>query len=428
VNDEPKQLVRSLSVPQGVALAASLVIGSGVLGLPGIVLQEIGPQYAALAWVVTAVAMIPFIVVFARLGAFFPSSPGLLAYAEFAFGKAGRNAASLMLLSCVMIGFPALLLIGGSYVQAFAGMDAQWVPPFAMAILTLAAALNLIGLRMSASFNAASILILAGFMLFVTLYRSSFFLAAVSMVANSWDGVFRNGREGAMTLWKGCALIFWAFLGWENVGFGAQEIKNPQRAIPLIFGLSFLFVTTLFLMLAFTNIGAAATGDRSTLGPAGLVSLLDSATLKSACALVFVILIVGNANAWMYTVSRMLLAEAKDGILPRSLGKLSSRLVPVRCILLCFVVVIASIAIGWLAHWEISDLILLVNQNFLLLFLASIWAYASVETSRIRFVVVPAAVLTCSLFLSGFSAWIFFPLGLIVLGWVMHLSKRRAAA
>lgn len=49
MDEKPKELVRSLSVLQGTALAVSLVIGSGVLGLPGIVLEEIGPQYSALA-------------------------------------------------------------------------------------------------------------------------------------------------------------------------------------------------------------------------------------------------------------------------------------------------------------------------------------------------------------------------------------------
>jgi len=51
-----------------------------------------------------------------------------------------------------------------------------------------------------------------------------------------------------------------------------------------------------------------------------------------------------------------------------------------------------------------------------ILFLASIWAYAKIGTSGMRWLVVGGALATCSLFLSGFSFLTLFPLGLIALG------------
>ena len=425
MNEPPKELVRTLSVFQGVVLAVSLVIGSGVLGLPGIVLEEIGPRYAALAWVLTAAAMVPFIVVFSALGAHFPSSPGLLSYAEFAFGKAGRNAASLILLSCIVIGFPALLLIGGSYFQVIFGLGPNWVPVLAVGLLALSVAVNLIGLRAITGFNSVSVVLLTGFMVLVTVWRTDYFGAGLTVLAGALTGVFQDGRSGVANLWKGSALIFWAFLGWENLGFGVQEIKNPRRAVPLIFALSFVLVTILFLLPAFTSIGAALRGNQGILGAAGLISLMDGSVLKPYCSLVLVLVIIGNANAWMYAVSRLLYAEATDGILPRSLGQLSSRHVPAQCLLLTFLVVMTCIGISWWCGVKISHLILLVNQNFLFLFLASIWAYAKIGTSGMRWLIVGGALATCSLFLSGFSFLILFPLALISLGVAIHERSRR---
>jgi amino acid transporter len=143
-------------------------------------------------------------------------------------------------------------------------------------------------------------------------------------------------------------LIFWAFLGWENLGFGVQEIRNPRRSVPLIFALSFVLVTILFLLPAFTSIGAAVRGSQEIFGTAGLVSLLEGSMLKPICALVLTVLIVGNANAWMYTVSRMLFAEAKEGVLPRCLARLSQRHVPERCLHFCYLAVAIGIAVCWL--------------------------------------------------------------------------------
>lgn len=416
MGESPKDLVRTLSVCQAVALAASLVIGSGVLGLPGIVLEEVAPRYAALAWVATAAAMVPFIVIFAALGSHFPSSPGLLSYAESAYGKAGRKAASLLLFSNIVIGFPALVLIGGSFLQALVGADPKTVPAFGTAILILAVAFNLLGLRLTAGFNALGLIILSSFIVLVTLSRSDLFLAGMKLLPISIVGIADDGRAALVSVWKGAALIFWAFLGWENLGFGVQEIKNPRRAVPLVFGWSFVLVTMLFLMPALTCIGAAAQGRRSVLGAAGIMSLVDGSVLRPLCSLVLVLLIIGNANAWMYTVSRLLFAEATDGILPRSLGRLSDGGVPVRCLLLCLAVVLTSISVCWLAGMKISNLILLVNQNCLFLFLVSIRTYAALATSWIRWVVVPTALVTCSLALSGFSVWILYPISLIVLG------------
>src|SRR5262249_5163810 len=270
-------------------------------------------------------------------------------------------------------------------------------------------------------------ILLTGFMVLVALWRTDYFAAGLSVLGDALTDVFQDGRSGVANLWKGSALIFWAFLGWENLGFGVQEIKNPKRAVPLIFALSFVLVTILFLLPAFTSIGAALRGNQEILSAAGLISLMNGSVLKPYCSLVLVLVIIGNANAWMYTVSRLLYAEATDGILPRSLGHLSIRHVPARCLLLTFLVVMTCIGISWWWDVKISHLILLVNQNFLFLFLASIGAYAKIGPSPIRWLIVVAALATCSLFLSGFSFLVLFPLALIALGLVIGGKSTRGS-
>src|SRR5262249_200422 len=153
------------------------------------------------------------------------------------------------------------------------------------------------------------------------------------------------------------------------------------------FALSFVLVTILFLLPAFTSIGAALRGNQEIFSAAGLISLMDGSVLKPYCSLVLVLVIIGNANAWVYTGGRLLYAGAPHRFLARSLGQLSSRHVPARCLLLTFLVVMTCIGVTWWWGVKISQLILLVNQNFLFLFLASIWAYAKIGISGIRWVV-----------------------------------------
>src|SRR5207249_3469317 len=57
-------LQRLITVPHGIALAVSMVIGSGLLGLPGIALSEGGIHGAALGWVIVVASVVPLIAIF----------------------------------------------------------------------------------------------------------------------------------------------------------------------------------------------------------------------------------------------------------------------------------------------------------------------------------------------------------------------------
>ena len=52
----------------------------------------------------------------------FPFLSGSFVIRGMCLRKSRRNAASLILLSCIVVGFPALLLIGGSYFQVIIGV------------------------------------------------------------------------------------------------------------------------------------------------------------------------------------------------------------------------------------------------------------------------------------------------------------------
>src|ERR671933_687564 len=79
-------LERRITLAHGVALAVSMVIGSGLLGLPGIALQEGGLHGAAAGWLVAVLSVVAPVAVFSRLGFRFASAAGLSRYAEVAEG------------------------------------------------------------------------------------------------------------------------------------------------------------------------------------------------------------------------------------------------------------------------------------------------------------------------------------------------------
>ena len=61
-------LNKEINLPRGVALAVGMVLGSGMLGLPGIVVAAVGSRMAIASWLAVILAMVPMVAIFSRLG------------------------------------------------------------------------------------------------------------------------------------------------------------------------------------------------------------------------------------------------------------------------------------------------------------------------------------------------------------------------
>src|SRR5512136_1524317 len=107
----PAQLQKTITLWRGLALAVSTVIGSGLLGLPGMAL-EIGTVHTvAGGWLLISVMLVPLVYIFAYLGLTFTSSAGLSKYAEVSIGAWGAHAVTAVLCGTFVVGIPVLALI-----------------------------------------------------------------------------------------------------------------------------------------------------------------------------------------------------------------------------------------------------------------------------------------------------------------------------
>lgn len=51
-------------------------------------------------------------------------------------------------------------------------------------------------------------------------------------------------------MWNVTALLFWAFLGWENLSFSLGEMKDPKKNVLRLYWLNFALVATIYVLLA----------------------------------------------------------------------------------------------------------------------------------------------------------------------------------
>ncbi len=421
-----QQLHKKITVPQGVALAVGMVIGSGLLGLPGMAIEAAGNEVSLLGWMAVILLMVPMLLVFMRLGVKYATAAGLSKYAEVAVGKWGEYGVTAVLCGTFTIGIPALALIGGAYaaklLELQGGIHVYWL---AITFLVVSTILNVIGVRIASFVNTISLYLIVGLIALLVLTDVSLVASGVDVATRS---VVNFPAYDVRQLWAVVALLFWAFLGWENMSFGLEEFKEPERNIPRVYWISFVIVSLVYIVLALLASGATARGV-DVRGVAGLSGMIERSALNTPVLIVMVTVILANANSWVFGASRLIYSAGERGILPAYVGKLSTDGTPRASLISLCAFYVVFILIAMVLHTKVSSIVLMVSQNFLVLYAISVLAFWKVSEKKSgNLVLVALAAVSCAFLLSGFTWWLLYPAGLLALGYVMFLRKTRSMA
>ncbi len=165
---------------------------------------------------------------------------------------------------------------------------------------------------------------------------------AIFVLLGVWHGftahpVVHWGQNGSQAALSTAVLVaMWNYMGWDNASTVAQEVENPQRNYPraMVAAAALAAVTYILPLLAMALSGLSvesfSTGDwmaaaKSIGGP-----LLALAVVAGG-----VICGVGMFNALMMSYTRLPMAMADDGMLPRFVARRNSHDVPWVSVLLC---------------------------------------------------------------------------------------------
>ncbi len=175
-------------------------------------------------------------------------------------------------------------------------------------------------------------------------------------------------------------------------------------------------MVSIYLLLAFISAGAKAAGVPLQ-GAAGLSGLVRFTPGGDLLVWFMVIVVAANACSWNFTASRLIFSGGRTGIFPASLGKLSVRSIPVPALGVLFVSSFALVLATYVFKISVSDLILLVNQNFVFLYAFIILAYWKTETGWQKWVFSALSLASLAFLVSGFTWEIIYPIFLIGLGY-----------
>ncbi|PKO61320.1 MAG: hypothetical protein CVU24_09250, partial [Betaproteobacteria bacterium HGW-Betaproteobacteria-18] len=255
-NDEKKKI----GVVVATAMSVTIVVGAGLLALPGLSYAHAG-RLGYLPWLMVAALMLPLLEIFAYFGKTNPSAGGVVGYVRISLGHRIATICEMVVLGTFTLGIPAIALIGAGYLQQYAGTLS--ITGAALGVVSIAFLAGVIGLRVSGAIQTGiAIAIVVGLVSIGTGYLMTG--PAMMPAAQTGEATLQGSWSGIIAA---IPVVLFAFTGWEMTAFLAEDMKDPQRDIPTSIWTSFIVVTALYLFIAWVVATYATPDDNWRLAP-----------------------------------------------------------------------------------------------------------------------------------------------------------------
>jgi APA family basic amino acid/polyamine antiporter len=227
--------------------------------------------------------------------------PGTQAFLDKAHAILATHSPELLQRAHDLVNAPKLL-----------GMEIGFNLPAFLVALVITAVLA-IGIKESARFNTAIVVIKVSVVLFVIV------LGAHYINTKNWGSDWHSfAPMGFGGIGAGAAYIFFAYIGFDAVSTTAQEAKNPQRDLPIGIIVSLLVCTFLYIAVAGVLTGMVHWQDVNIEAPVAR-AFLDRG-LSTASHIITIGALAGLTSVMLVMLlgqTRVLYSMAKDGLLPR---------------------------------------------------------------------------------------------------------------
>ena len=287
------------------------VLGPGVLLLPALAAEAAGPA-SVIAWAALLALSVPLATTFAALGVRQPEAGGTAAYARSAFGSRAGAVTGWWFLAGVVLGAPAVALIGGAYVADLLGAGRTGAVVAAAGMMAVVMGANAAGLRATARLQLA----LAG--LLAALVLVAVVTALPESRAEHWTPFAPHGWAAVGTA---ASLLMLSFIGWEAVSHLAGELPDPARQLPRAIFAALGVVVVLYLGLAIATVGVLGTAAPSDVPLADLMGAGLGAPGRTATAVLAVLLTMGSMNAYVAGAAKLAGALAAEGSAPAAFAR-----------------------------------------------------------------------------------------------------------
>ena len=327
-------LQRRLGLTSAISITVGAVIGSGIFLKPLVIAQNLpSVSWIFMLWFALGIVCLCGAFSYAELGAMFPEAGGQYIFlregwgeeAAFLYGWVffwGINSGTMAALSTAFADY----LLPLFHLDP-AQREAHSLLPSMIATLMifLLALVNHFGVMFGAvlqnlstfaKLGALALIVIGG--LLVSNQGSP---ASLTPIQDSAPGL---DIAGVLTAFIG---IFWAYEGWYQLPFNSQELKRPERNLPLGLIAGMLIVIAVYIAInaiyldwvPFAEMRGLPSGANQQV-PYLTVARIFSPQVADYLTLLVAISILGAANPNMLSSTRAFYAMGEDGLVPHALN------------------------------------------------------------------------------------------------------------
>lgn len=349
------RLRRILGPVQLTSLGVGAIIGTGIFVLVGQAAHDKTGPALMLSFVVAGMACIFAALCYAEFASMVPVAGSAYTYAYATLGELMAWIMGWDLVLEYAVGSATVAHGWSHYFQDFIGILGVKLPhklttaPFdydpsvghlvsthtlfdlpAIMVALLVTIILVKGIRESATFNATMVIIKVTIVFFVIIVGAFYVnpanwhpFAPYGLTGISFFGKTLFGQQGLggepLGMLAGAATIFFAYIGFDSVSTHAEEAKNPKRDVPIGIITSLILCTILYILVAGIvtgmvpynkiNIDAPVSDAFRQVGLPWAQFLISLGALTGITSVLLVM---------MLSQPRVLLAMARDGLIPKS--------------------------------------------------------------------------------------------------------------
>jgi len=349
------RLRRILGPVQLTSLGVGAIIGTGIFVLVGQAAHDKTGPALMLSFVVAGLACIFAALCYAEFASMVPVAGSAYTYAYATLGELMAWIMGWDLVLEYAVGSATVAHGWSHYFQDFIGILGIKLPhrlttaPFdydpsvghlvsthtlfdlpAIMVALLVTIILVKGIRESATFNATMVIIKVTIVFFVIIVGAFYVnpanwhpFAPYGLTGISFFGKTLFGQQGLggepLGMLAGAATIFFAYIGFDSVSTHAEEAKNPKRDVPIGIITSLILCTVLYILVAGIvtgmvpynkiNIDAPVSDAFRQVGLPWAQFLISLGALTGITSVLLVM---------MLSQPRVLLAMARDGLIPKS--------------------------------------------------------------------------------------------------------------